>query len=223
MKKIVYSSETLNQFSTFEIHNVDNIVCRTRLVKGSKRFIGDVETRRRFSDDVFKFIDAAYDYLGGFHSFKDMDRFINDSYLWYITYDGPKPASESDLDIDRVYVISVYRLNHGLKMVGIAKRNVARLGSDKSSNASARQRSDAALASHLKFMATRGWAEVSNSLESWCHKVLGDRYIIDPQYLIDKKIFKDIEIDPYDNMYYFRTLRKGGPVLHKIAYGTIKE
>lgn len=222
MKKVIYSSETLNQFSTFEIHHIESILASTRIVKGSKRYIADLESRRRFSDEVFQFIDEAYDYLGGFRSFKDMDRFINDSYLWYITYDGPEPASEKDLEIERVYVISVYRLNHGMKLVGIARRRLAEPGSLRVDNDEVRIRSNAALAAHLKFMAKHGWAEVSDRLESKCKEILGEEWIINPQYLIDNNILKGIEIDPYDETRYFRELRKGGPTVNKIAYGTPK-
>lgn len=151
-----------------------------------------------------------------------MDRFINDSYLWYITYDGPKPASETDLDIDRIYVVSVYRKNHGLKLAGIARRNLKQLGGDRIENEEVRRRANAAFSSHLKFMSIHGWAEVSDKLEVWCNRTLRDKFIVNPQYLIENEILKNIEIDPYEEMHYFRELRKSGPLIHKIVYGTPK-
>lgn len=222
MKKLVFTSTENEKFTTFELHDAECILASSRIVNGSKRFISSLEQKRRFSDQIFQFINEAYDELGGFKSFSDMDRFINDSYLWYITYKGSQPSSEKDLDIDRVYVVSVYRKNHGLKMVGLAKRRISRLGADKESNKLVDNEARAAVAQHLKFMASRGWAEVSDKLEVWCNRILGDRYVIDPQLLIDNCIFKDIELDPYSDIHYFRPLRKGGPLLHKVAYGTVK-
>ena len=223
MKRIVYSEEQLNQFTTFEISDVESLLDPEYVIQSSKLFISDLATKEKFCDDVFEFINAAYEELGGFKSFKDRSHFISDSYLWYITYDGPQPALESDIDIDRVLVISVYRKNHGLKLAGIARRKLKQVDSPRIENQDVRQRANAAFASHLKFMANRGWVEASDKLQSWCNRILGDKWIINPQYLIDHKILKNIELDPYDECSYFRYLRKGGPLLHKVAYGTVKE
>lgn len=219
MKKVIYSSEN-NNFTTFELHNADLLFTSAESINSSKRFIADLESKRKFGDELFEFINEAYDELGGFKSFKDMDRFINDSYLWYITYDGPQPA-ENELEINRVYVVSVFRRNHGLKMVGMARRKIARGGSSRSENIDVRARANAALTKHIKFTADRGWAEVSDKLESWFRRTLGSSYEINPEFLIQHKIFNDVEPDPYDNHYY-RPLRKDGPMLYKIAYGTIR-
>ena len=35
------------------------------------------------AEDIFEILNTAYDEIGGFKSFKDMEKFINDSYLWY--------------------------------------------------------------------------------------------------------------------------------------------
>lgn len=74
---------------------------------------------------------------------------------------------------------------------------------------------------HLRFMCSRGWAEVSDKLETLCARALGPKWEIDPQYLADNHIFSEMKINEYDN-HYERPLRKGGPMLTKIAYGTIR-
>lgn len=220
MKRHIYTSDTASEFSTFEIHDVEAIFSYAQIVTGAKRFIHDIEEKRKFSDELFAFINEAYDDLGGFRSFKDMDRFVNDSYLWYITYDGPRP-SENELDSSRIYVVSVYRRNHGLKLVGLARRKLLSSDSSRSVNISIRQKANAAVVAHLQFMAQRGWAEVSDALEHLCFKHLGDRYVIDSQDLINHKIFSSIELGA-DYYHYMRPLRKGGPMLYKVAFGTIK-
>lgn len=221
-KRVIYSSENLDAFSTFEVHDVDSLLNLRQSVEGAKEFISDIETKQAIGDDTFKFIDEAYDYLGGFKSFKDKDKFISDSYLWYITYQGSRPSKIVDFDADKVLVVSVYRKSHGLKLVGIARRNIKRPGATHQENQDIQIIANSALAAHLRFMDKHGWAEVSDNLEKWCIRILGYKEVIDPQWLIDNKIFKDIELDHYNDYYYFRPLRKGGPMLHKIAFGNPK-
>lgn len=207
------STESI-QFTTFEIHNIDSILA-------AKRFVADLESKRRFSDEIFAFIDEAYDKLGGFRSFKDMDRFINDSYLWYITYAGSKPSSELDLDVERIYVVSVYRRNHGLKLVGLARRRIRNTESSRQDNISIRRDANSAVIQHIKFMNKIGWAEVSHNLELFFNRALSTNDIIDPYKLKERGIFSDIEVCE-DELHYTRLLRKGGPEITKIAYGKIK-
>lgn len=214
MKRHIQTQSINQEFSTFEITNVDDILA-------SKRFISDIESKRRFSDELFAFIDEVYDELGGFRSFKDMDRFINDSYLWYITYAGPQPVDEAELDKDRIYVVSVHRKNHGMKLAGIARRKIINSTSSKDSNAIMRRDANSALIQHIKFMGKIGWAEVSGKLEYYFQNALGYHSIILPEELIEHRIFKEIEID-IDELHYLRPLRKDGPIIRKIAYGTIR-
>lgn len=213
MKLYLRGTEEFENFTTFELHNVDSILA-------SKRFISDIESKRKFSDEVFAFIDEAYDELGGFRTFKDMDRFINDSYLWYITYDGPQPISDSDIDINRVFVVSVYRKNHGMKLVGIARRKIASGTSSRDENIRIRTKANSALIQHIKFMNRIGWAEISGKLETYFHNALGTNAIILPEELMKHNVFPNIELDT-DEFHYLRPLRKDGPIIRKIAYGHI--
>lgn len=214
MKRYIQAQNTDMQFTTFELHNIDSILA-------SKRFISDIESKRRFSDELFTFIDEAYDEIGGFRSFKDMDRFINDSYLWYITYAGPEPASEHELDSNRIYVVSVYRKSHGMKLVGIARRKIVDDVSSRLDNIELRRNANSALIQHIRFMGNIGWAEVSGKLETYFHRALGNNAIILPEDLAEHNIFKDIDID-IDQFHYLRPLRKDGPMIRKIAYGHIR-
>lgn len=212
-----YIKPTVNLFSTFEIKDSSDM----NYIYGSHIYIAKKSEREILADDIFQFIDSAYDGIGGFKSFKDMDRFINDSYLWYITYDGPQPNNIEDLDIRKVYVVSVFRKNHGLKMVGMARRKILPDENNRQANQIMRQNANAALQEHIRFTANVGWAEVSGKLEVYFNKTLSVFDIIDPYVLQENKIFKNIDID-IDEFHYYRPLRSGEQPVRKIAYGTIK-
>ena len=209
----VMTEDVDTEFTTFEIHHVDSILA-------SKRFISDVDSKRRYSDELFSFIDESYDSLGGFRSFRDMDRFINDSYFWYITYAGHRPVSETELDVNRIYVVSVYRQSHGMKLVGLARRNIRNSESSREDNINVRRDANSAVIQHIRFMNKIGWAEVSHGLEIFFNRAFNTRDIIDPYELKEQGIFPDIQICE-DELHYTRMLRKGGPEITKIAYGKI--
>lgn len=212
-----YIKDSTDNFTTFSVSTAD-------VITASHMIVGRKNERAIIANELFEFIDHVYDEagLGGFKSFKDIEHFINDSYFWYITYDGPQPNSLDDFDVSKVYVVSVYRNKFGLKMVGMARRIVGRASSsDKEANKKLRQKANSALVSHINFVKDHGWGEVSDKLEDWFHAVLGNKYIIDPYDLKDNKVFNDISID-IDEFHYYRPLRKGDESMRKIAYGTIK-
>lgn len=70
MKRYV---RTASNFTTYCI-DID-----TKSVLGSHIFIATEPERAQIADELFKFIDDAYDGEGGFKSFKDVDHFISDS------------------------------------------------------------------------------------------------------------------------------------------------
>lgn len=205
------------RFSTFSISNPQSL----NYIKGSHIYVSKRSEREILADDIFQFIDTAYDGIGGFKSFKDMDKFISDSYLWYITYDGVQPQNLEDLDIRKVYVVSIFRRNHGLKMVGMARRKIFPDENNRQENMKLRQNANSALQEHIRFTAKIGWAEVSGKLEDYFQRTLSIYDIIDPYILKEKKIFRNIDVD-LDEFHYYRPLRAGEQPIHKIAYGTIK-
>lgn len=184
-------------------------------------YISTQSEREMIADELFSFIDTAYDEIGGFKSFKDIEHFISDSYLWYITYDGAQPNTLADFDIRKVYVVSVFRKRYGLKMVGLARRKIARDERNKEKNTEIRRNANSAVIQHIKFVSKIGWAEVSDKLEDYFRKSLSIYDIIDPYDLKDYKVFRDIDID-LDEFHYYRPLRKGEEPIRKIAYGNIK-
>ena len=214
MKRLVKNNI---KYSTYQLcdSSMQKILC-------SHIYIAKLSEREQIADELFKFIDDAYDGEGGFKSFKDVDHFITDSYLWYITYDGEEPQSLYDFDVKKVYVVSVFRQNHGLKLVGMARRVVGRSETNKDQNIEIRRNANSALYQHIKFLKDQktGWAEVSGKLEDYFRQVYELKDVIDPYDLVDHKIFKDIEVD-LDELHYYRPLRKGIEPVKKIAYGHI--
>lgn len=209
-----YNKDT--QFNTFEISNSS-----IRSIFSSHIYVGDKSERELIAEDVFEFLQTAYDEIGGFKSFKDIRKFIDDSYLWYITYDGQQPKSLEDFDIDKVLVVSVFRNRHGLKMVGMARKLIIPGTGTKSTNVPKKRNISAAIKDHIQFTCRRGWAEVSGKLEDAFQMSVGYDYIIDPDELKIHKIFSNMEI-ALDGLHYKRPLYKGEEPTMKIAYGTIK-
>ena len=88
-------------------------------VYASHMYVNDPKIKQQLSSDIFEFMNSAYKWIGGFRSFTGEDDFADRSYLWYITYEGPLPKNETDIYINKVYTVSVYKNKYGLKLVGI--------------------------------------------------------------------------------------------------------
>lgn len=190
-------------------------------VMASHIFIATRDERSQIAEAVFELLNEVYDELGGLKSFKDIDTFINDSYLWYITYDGPQPKSLDEFDINKVYVVSVFRQRYGLKGVAIARKIIGRTSRNKDENMILRDKANAALNDHIRFVCKYGWCEVSDPIEKKFYKLFGHKNVIDPYDLKDHGVFPHMKID-IDELHYWRPLRKGETSTMKIAYGTIK-
>ena len=210
MKRLVYTD---NNFTSFELKPDKSIFA-------SHIYIATKGEREILAESIFEFIDNVYDEMGGFKSFKDIDAFIDNSYLWYITYDGEQPKTLDEFDIGRVLVISVFRQNHGLKMVGLARRKIGPHENNKEENYELRRNANSAVYEHIKFIIKRGWAEIGGTLQFMFNRVCNLTDIIDPYDLIKYKIFSNVEI--IDEFSYTRPIRKGEKPVEKIAYGTIK-
>lgn len=205
-----------NNFSNFKVRTIN---IREYMLE-SHIYVTDRETRESMAEDIFEILNTAYDEIGGFKSFKDMEKFINDSYLWYITYDGPQP--NGPLDINKILAVSIFRKSHGLKMVGMAANRFPGFSRNSDERNVIKAKARSAILEHIRFVADKGWAEVSGRLEVLFEKALPwSKYSILPEDLIEHNIFKQISID-IDGMHYYRPLRKGEQPTRKIAYGTIR-
>lgn len=215
MKILIRKPEGNYNFSTFAVDS------SARDILASHIFIATRDEREQIAESVFEFLNNVYDELGGFKSFKDINKFIDDSYLWYITYDRAQPQSLDDFDINKVYVVSVFRQKFGLKCVAIARKIIGRGQTDREANRLMRDKANAALNEHIRFVCKHGWCEVSDPLETKFYRLFGHKNVIDPYDLIDHKVFRNMKVD-VDEYHYWRPLRSGEHPTMKIAYGTIQ-
>lgn len=191
----------------------------TQTIQASHTYISDNSIKQLLKSDLFEFMNDAYKWEGGFKSFTGEDDFADRSYLWFITYEGKMPQDIAKIDVSKIYTVSVYKQKHGLKLVGLGNNRFNGLPNDERMILKSKARD--ALAQHIKYAVTHGWAEVSGRAESMFRLVLSPKYIIDPEDLKNKfEDFADIEILP-DNIHYDRILSSGDKVT-KVAYGKIK-
>lgn len=188
-------------------------------IQASHMYVNDPKIKRLLSSDIFEFMNVAYKWIGGFKSFTGEDDFADRSYLWYITYEGPLPEDEKDIDINKVYTVSVYKKKYGLKLVGIGNNRFENI--PKEERMEFKSKAKDALAEHIKFAVNKGWAEVSGAAEKMFKLVLSPKWIIDPEDLKNNiPEYKNIQILP-DNIHYSRKLSDGTDVT-KVAYGNVR-
>lgn len=187
-------------------------------IYASHQLITDKRIKGMLGSDTFEFMNTAYKYIGGFHSFDSEDDFIDNSYLWYITYDGPLDNMK-DFDISKVYTVSVFKQKYGLKLVGAGNNRFYHVYDEEDRKTKKVHASDA-LKQQLKWALNHGWIEASGALESLILHNFSHKYIIEPEILKEAEVFKDMEI-ANDNLHYTRKLSNGMEV-YKMAFGKIK-
>lgn len=184
----------------------------------SHQLISDKIIQKQLCSDTFEFLNTAYKYIGGFHSFDGEEDFLDNSYLWYITYDG-ELNDMSEFDITKVYTVSVFKQKFGLKLVGAGNNRYYHIKDDEERKTKKLRASDA-LKQQLKWALNHGWIEASGALEALIRNNFSNVYIIEPEYLKVNRVFKDMEI-ANDNLHYTRKLSNGMEV-YKMAFGKIK-
>lgn len=187
-------------------------------IYASHQLINDSKIKKMLGSDTFEFMNTAYKYIGGFHSFDGESDFIDNSYLWYITYDG-ELNDMKDFDINKVYTVSVFKQKFGLKLVGAGNNRYYDIKDDEQRKTKKLHASDA-LKQQLKWALNHGWIEASGALEALIRNNFSSKYIIEPEFLKENKVFKDMEI-ANDNLHYTRKLSNGMEV-YKMAFGKIR-
>lgn len=141
--------------------------------------------------------------------------------MWYVTYDGKR--TDDSIEINKVMAISVFRHFHGLKMIGIAVNRFPYYGKGTQKRIEVKEKAKAAVREHIRFIATLGWAEVSEDAEILFEKSLQwAKYDIEPEMLMNKSVFQDLSMD-LDGMHYYRKLRKSQTTVRIGAYGMLED
>jgi len=127
-----------------------------------------------------------------------------------------------DLDEDKIYAISIFKQDHGLKLVCYAERNLYNIEIDDPNYEQMYNKSSNAGIAHIKYLLDNniGWAEVSDGLEAEFRQIGTINNLISPAMLVNHNVFRDIEIDD-DGYHYNRTVEGEKKSVKMIAYGHI--
>ena len=203
--------EALGTISTGEVTDasVKETLC-SMIYTGSRRFI--------VRDKQLRLLDECCSAEERTAMYTDLTSFTGGDFTWFVTYEGEPFENEADLDPDKVTAVSLFKRDHGLKLVGMAVRNLA----DRNRNRDANIFCPTWFA-HIKYLMDNntGWAEISGELESAFWRVCSRENVIDPAILEEHNVFADIEING-DDCHYYRLDESGKKHVKKIAYGHIE-
>lgn len=208
-------SEDMENFVTCEVTDAS---VKDALVK--QIYTG---TERFFRDAKFSIVESSCFGYERIDLYEDAATFAGNEYTWYITYDGPMPERITDLDEDKIYAISIFKQDHGLKLVCYAERNLYNIEIDDPNYEQMYNKSSNAGIAHIKYLLDNniGWAEVSDGLEAEFRQIGTINNLISPAILVNHNVFREIEIDD-DGYHYNRTVEGEKKSVKMIAYGHIE-
>lgn len=154
---------------------------------------------------------------------EDVDIFAGDEYSWYVTYKGPEAERICDVDEDDIYAISIFKQDHGLKLVCMAMRNIPLGGLNNPTYGVAyKENAFPGTLAHIRHLLNNniGWAEISGELERRFRLIGTINDVINPANLVNHKVFNDIEIGA-DGYHYYRSVAGEKIPVKMIAYGNI--
>ena len=146
--------------------------------------------------------------------FMDTSRYAREEYTWYVNYEG----NAIEPDLSNILTISIFKLDHGLKLVAFASRGNRERGM---SFAEWRNKICCSEDNHIKYLLDNniGWAEVSGLLERSFRRLSTINNLINPALLINYRVFENIEID--NDGYHYSRISDQGKKEKMIAYGRI--
>lgn len=208
-------SADMERFITCEVTDASvKIALASQIYTGTERFLRDAK---------FCLVDSSSYGFERVDLYEDIGAFAGDDYIWYITYEGPMADQITDVDTDKIYAISIFKQDHGLKLVGMAESNPYNIEIDDPEYDELREKSISAYTAHIKFLLDNniGWAEVNGALESCFMRVGTINNVINPALLVNHNVFDDIEIND-DGYHYNRSVNGEKKSVKVIAYGHIE-
>ena len=171
----------------------------------------------------FALVEAACDSDERLAMYKNISHYAGNDYIWFVTYEG-EPARE--IDLNKIYEISIFKREHGLKMIAMVRRErqpFALIGKKQLDFRDFREKCYYAEAAHIKRLIDEGtgWFEVSRELSYLFSRICTMDDVIDPSVLIKHKVFKGIVIDT-DKYHYNRIGSDGTKTAKKMAFGVIE-
>lgn len=159
-----------------------------------------------YRDKWFSLITDSCDKEERKRLYENLEHYAGEEYVWYTTSEG-----------DAVFTISIFKHDHGLKLVGTARRN--RCFDDEYSR-------DSGIYSwyaHIRYLMDNNicWCEISGELERSFRWVCTMNDLIDPQVLADNNVFRGVDIE-LDDYHYTRKISGNKRSERKIAYGHIE-
>ena len=208
------ASEAIASFVTIEVKDAS---VRASLVsqihKGNRRFDRDKK--------YFMLDSSCYGYERT-DLYEDIELFACEEYSWYVTYEGPAAERLSDVDEEKICSISIFKHEHGLKLICMATRRMNYNRDDPRDRMNFGIYYPGHLA-HIKYLLDNeiGWAEVSDRLEGYFSRISTINNLINPAILVNHNVFREIEIDD-DGYHYNRTVEGEKKSVKMIAYGHIE-
>ncbi|MCR5617104.1 MAG: WYL domain-containing protein [Clostridiales bacterium] len=208
-------SEDMERFITCEVTDASvKTALASQIYTGTERFLRNAK---------FCLVDSSSYGFERVDLYEDIGAFAGNDYTWYITYEGPMAEQIADVDADKIYAISIFKQDHGLKLVGMAESNLYNIEIDDPEYDDFREKSSTAYTAHIKYLLDNniGWAEVNGALESCFMRVGTINNVINPALLVNHNVFDDIEISD-DGYHYNRSVNGEKKSVKVIAYGHIE-
>ncbi len=180
-------------------------------------------TDRFYSDKRFSIVDYSCFGYERIDLYEDIESFAGDEYTWYVTYEGPVADNITDVDEDRIYSISIFKQDHGLKLVGMAEKSYYSVERNDPRFSEIHRKSYPANLAHVKYLLDNqiGWGELSGYVERIYRHAGTINNLISPAILVNHNVFREIEIDD-DGYHYNRTVEGEKKSVKMIAYGHIE-
>ena len=159
-----------------------------------------------YRDKWFSLITDSCDREERKRLYENLEHYAGEEYVWYATSEG-----------DAIFAISIFKHDHGLKLVGTARRNRS-LDDERS-----RDSGIYAWYAHIRYLIDNNicWCEISGELERSFRWVCTMNDLIDPQVLADNNVFMGVDIE-LDDYHYTRKISGNKRSERKIAYGHIE-
>ena len=181
-------------------------------------------TRRAMGrDKVFDIIEESCDGEERRSLFENFDQYLSEEFVWHVTYEGEPGEQLTVNDIDRIYAFSIFKHDHGLKMVAMFERDPYVRSDDIQAHREIYDKVYVSCCVHIHYLIENniGWAELSGNLETMFCRVCTINNVVNPAILMNYNVFSGIEIDA-DDYHYYRKIGNSRKKSKKIAYGHIE-